>query len=75
MSLVLLVPVVILDFVGHEWPAADGSTGGCHGAASFTLAGRFYCAAPARLGTARPNMDTLVTIGTWAAYGAGASLA
>jgi Cu+-exporting ATPase len=70
-SALLLAPVVILDFVGTEWPAAHWIQLASATALQLYVGWPFLLGALRRLRHASTNMDTLVTIGTWAAYGAG----
>ncbi len=71
-SAALLAPVVILDFVGTEWPEARWIQLASATALQLYVGWPFLQGALRRLRHASTNMDTLVTIGTWAAYGAGA---
>jgi Cu+-exporting ATPase len=70
-SAALLAPVVILDFVGTEWPATRWIQLASATALQLYVGWPFLQGALRRLRHASTNMDTLVTIGTWAAYGAG----
>ncbi len=67
----LLAPVVVLDFVGADWPAARWIQLASATALQVFVGWPFLQGAARRLRHASTNMDTLVTIGTWAAYGSG----
>ena len=72
LSVVLLVPVVALHYAGEHVAGCDvDSTGLRHAVAGRTSAGRFTSGPGGAPCTWSTNMDTLVAIGTLAAYGSG----
>ncbi len=70
-SAALLVPIVALDFVAPRWPDAVWVQLACATLLQFYVGRPYYVGAYRRLRHFSANMDTLVTIGTLAAYGSG----
>ncbi len=71
LGLALLVPVVGLDFAAAEWPPAPWVQLAAATLLQIFVGWPFYVGALRRLLHLSTNMDTLVTIGTLAAYGSG----
>jgi Cu+-exporting ATPase len=70
-GIVLLAPIVALEFVGRDWPAAAWVQLVCATALQFGVGWPFIEGALRRARHGSTNMDTLVSIGTLAAYGSG----
>ncbi len=71
LSVALLAPIVALDLAGRDWPPARWIELACATMLQFFVAWPFYVGAYRRLRRFSANMDTLVTIGTLAAYSSG----
>jgi Cu+-exporting ATPase len=72
VGVLLLVPVVALHYAAPHLAAAHWIQLACATVLQFVVGWPFYVGALRRAQYLSTNMDTLVTIGTLAAYGAGA---
>ncbi len=71
LAVVLLVPIIVLDFFVLDWPATVWIQLACATVLQIFVGWPFYLGACRRLRHLSTNMDTLVAIGTLAAYGSG----
>jgi Cu+-exporting ATPase len=71
VGVALLLPMVVLEFVARDWPAAAWVQLACATALQFGVGWPFIERALRRARHGSTNMDTLVSIGTLAAYGSG----